>query len=145
MEQGFPVPWGIGLALPRFADRGNRGQQLANLLVAGLRKIIIPLADRLEGIWFHQHNHIVRLIAQTVDGVARGDGGCDHDPLRTLVAEQSDGRRHGGAGGDAIIHDDDRASRDLRHGSAVAIEFLPAGDFPGFPLDRRAHLVLGET
>jgi hypothetical protein len=63
------------------------GQQLANLAVSGLGKVLVPQANRVEGLGRERADDLVHLVAELVAGLGRGDGHADHEAGQVSLAD----------------------------------------------------------
>ena len=82
-------------------------EQLPHFLVRGLREILVPLTDAEEIVRHDHRHHLVRHHPHRLAGLARNGGRADHNARDTLFPERGDGGKHGRAGGDAVIDQND--------------------------------------
>ena len=85
-----------------------------------------------------QADQFVHFRAQTAAGGLRRHGDGQDNPSGMHLAEGGDGHPRTGARGDAIIHKDDRASRNFQRRQAAAKSMLAALEFAGLA---RNHLL----
>jgi hypothetical protein len=75
----------------------SAGQQLTNLLIRRLRKILVPATDRVERLRCHRADDAVSLFLHLLAGVGRGDRNRNDDARWILLPQRFDRGVHGGA------------------------------------------------
>lgn len=86
------------------------GQQRDDFLVRGLVEVPVPLAHRREPGRRRQAHQLVGLLAQPGRGGRWRDGHGQHHMGGALRPRHRAGGERGRAGGDAVVHEDHRAS-----------------------------------
>ncbi len=113
-------------------------EQLANVFVGGLRKILVPCSDCYEWLRCRGANNFLYLAAKLIAALSRPDRNRHDDPLHALCTKCARGRQHGGAGCQAIIHQRHRAIPNRNRRSPFPIQRFAAFQFA---LLSRGHLV----
>jgi hypothetical protein len=103
----------------RLARFGKSFQQEANLVIAGLIEVPVPLPDGGEVIRCHEADHCIGMPLEFVAGVFCCDRHRDDDLLRSSLPERGDGSAHGVAGCNTIV-DQQNALAVYVDGRAVA-------------------------
>src|SRR6266446_2091995 len=146
-------------AVPRAARRRSRSRPALrcrfaaapgpedplDLLVLGGGEVFVPEPDRVEGLGRRRADHSVDLAGEGLAALRRGDGHCDDDLARILSAKRFRGGAHGGSGGQAVVHQDDRAARDLGRRAITAVQPLALPQLPDRAPERPAQLLLGNA
>src|SRR5205814_3093954 len=78
-------------------------QQLSDFLVSGLGEILIPLADRKEGLRSFPTDDLVNFAAKLVARVLRSDRHGDRYGLRLELAQCTHGRPHARTSSQSVI------------------------------------------
>src|SRR5262249_48875311 len=102
---------------------------VANLGVGGLREVLVPLADGIEIDGRVQADNLVSFTGNLLTHRRRSHGNCNDDSGLPEKAEGSDGGAHGGAGGEAVIHQDYSFAVDTDWRARAAISTFPAVEF----------------
>ncbi len=100
---------------------GGAVKELDDTLVRDLSEVAVPLPDCVELRRGLEADDLIGFHFERFDDVDRGDGHRQHDPSCPSGPYHSQGRSGRAAGGDAIVHDDHRATGD-RHGRLIAAE-----------------------
>jgi len=101
------------------------GEELGDFGIGGLGEVCVALADAAKIGRGVKGEKALDKGTQGGTGLTRGDGCGDDDLARVLRAEGLDCGAKGGAGGDAVIDEDDSFSSDRGRGGMAAIGELP--------------------
>src|SRR5207244_12990921 len=85
-------------------------EQVVDLLVGRLREIAVPHADGIEWLWRAGADGLVRFRLKLRARVRGADRHGNDDARRPSLAEGSYRRAPGGAGGQAIVDEDNEAA-----------------------------------
>lgn len=99
-----------------------------DVVVGGLAEVIVPCADREEGLGGSEADEVVDFPLKIPKALPGGDGDGDDDLGGTLGLDGVDGDRHGGAGGKAVVGDDHGSAGELWWRTVAAVEGLAAAE-----------------
>ncbi len=86
--------------------------------------MVVPEADAVEGFWGDEAEELVYLALEVSAGLRCAGRHGDYQPARSQLAQRLDSGAHGGAGGEAVVHQDDGALRHRRQSPVAAVEPL---------------------
>ena len=115
----------LGLVL---VGNAARVEQRNHFLVVDLVGVSVVHADRPEGTRLRQADHVVDQLRQFGDRVVRRNRHGQHHLGRSHAAQRFQGSAHCGAGGDAVVDDDDRPAGNSESGQAVPIRLASPDD-----------------
>src|SRR5437660_190095 len=95
-----------GRSVSRMSVMGGLLQELVDFFVGGLRKVVIPEANRLERLGCAEADDVDALVAKFVAGLRRGDRDRDDDRARLHLAKCRDRGAHRRPGRQAVVNDD---------------------------------------
>ena len=145
LKRLYPTVYGTtsGHEVWRGWDKGTRlVEQRCHLFIPQLGEVAIELADGEEILRGVQAHGLVHLAPQLRECVVRRDRHGEHQPSRLAPSCGTQGGKHGGTSGDAVIDNDGRASGDLdggvdrrnrRDGGVRSPVAPPPSPLPGTP------------
>src|SRR6185437_566373 len=109
--------------------------------VADLGEFAIPLSYGIEVGRSGETDNRVHFLSQLLANRKGGDGNRDNHFSRVLLAQRLHGNPHGGAGGDAVIHQYYGMSVDVQDSTTSTIEMFAALKLLCFMFINRFHLL----
>src|SRR5690242_19857223 len=85
-------------------------EQVADLCIAGLLKVLVPQANGIERFWGRDTRNLARHSFQLMTHSTGSNGNSDDNPGWLLLTQCQDGSAHGSASRQAIIDQDDGTS-----------------------------------
>src|SRR5437763_1098028 len=125
---------------PEQADRKSSG-----LLVGRLGEVLVPESDGAEWLRCRGADHLVRLVLHFRARRRRRNGHCHDDSCRSLLTKRPHRSPHRRAGGEAVVHQDDGATRDGRWRPIAAEQPLAPFELTQFVLRHSLDIVAGDA
>lgn len=116
---------GVRLGRKLRGRAGCGGEELGDFSIGGLGEVCIALADAAKIGRGFKGEKAIDQGTQGGAGLTGGEGDGDDDLARVLSAEGLDCGAKGGAGGDAVIDEDDGLAGDRGRGGMAAVGELP--------------------
>src|SRR5919106_2477740 len=120
----------------------SQREQLADLLVRGLREVLVPAAHGVERLRRDGADDLVDLRPQRFAGVGCCGRNRHHDARGLQLAQRLDGGEHSGPGRQPVIHEDYGATPHVRGRTTAAVDALAPLQLLQLPgRDRIDHVV----
>src|SRR5713101_5369600 len=97
-------------------------QERNDLVVGGLREVVVELSDRVEHHRSVEAEDVIRLTAEPLGPVRWGDGDGRDDPLWTHGPHRPQGRDHSCPGGNPVVDHDRGPRRPIRKRAIAAVQ-----------------------
>jgi len=109
---------------------GGAPQKFLDLVIRGLRKILVPETDGLERLWGKHADHLVYLGLKFLVGGGSGHGHGNDHARRSPQARGRHRGTHACPRRQPIVDQNDGTVAKLRRGSIATIKTLAAAEFP---------------
>src|SRR5438067_6614736 len=100
---------------------GGRGEQLADFIVRGLRKVFVELPDSMEVLGRDCANRLVHFLLEFPARIGRADRNGDDNFTRFFLAQSRRRRAHARPRREAVVHQNDNAPPDLQGRAIIAV------------------------
>jgi hypothetical protein len=108
---------------------GGAVEQFTHFFVGGLRKVLVPSADGMEGFGSASAHDLFDFGAELIAGVARANGHRHGYGGGMAQAQRADGGAHARAGGEAVVDENNGVVFEVGGRAVTAIGFFTSAQF----------------